>query len=215
MPIDNNHKSLVIVFLGDLHNLPLEEQHHWRSFNIFQESPRLSNVALLRNFYCEYTDPDREDLLFKNTLNSFNENFQIKYGWPLFRPLNTIDIHNLKSLAKLSYESQKQFDEGILRLAKILVDSINVKEINKLIDFNKEEKSIDKLEKYFLNRMMSNSECLIKCLRLIQKLRSEGSAHRKGSDYPSLVDKFKGNSLQEKFSQILKDVIESLKNVCI
>ncbi|HRN78573.1 MAG TPA: hypothetical protein PLU71_04990 [Candidatus Dependentiae bacterium] len=211
IPIDNNHTTYIMAYLGDLNNLPHDEQHYWRSYNIFEESPRMSNVAIARDFYCEFRGPDSADLLFKEIFGIFNEIFDKKNGWKLFKPLNYHDKHNLESLANLSINSQKQFDEGILRLAKILIDSINVKKISEVVTFNDEEEgSLDKLEKYFSVSKIFKTEELIKTLRRIQKLRSSGSAHRKDSNYEKSLKKVPGDSLQEKYSKILNDCSKSL-----
>jgi len=49
------------------------------------------------------------------------------------------------------------------------------------------DKGITKLEKYFVARGLTSYEPHIEFLRLLQKLRSSSSAHRKGENYQQIA----------------------------
>ena len=86
-------------------------------------------------------------------------------------------------------DNQAEFDTQLVALTKILVDSINEKEITKDLKTLKEnDKGITKLEKFFVKRDLGGFESYIKFLRVLQDLRSKSAARRKGSNYDKLIE---------------------------
>ena len=75
-------------------------------------------------------------------------------------------------------DAQPEFDSLILSLVKVLIDSINEKELK--IESEKDIKGIGKLEKWFQKQGYTDYEKHIKFLRDLQRLRSTGTGHRKG-----------------------------------
>jgi hypothetical protein len=103
-----------------------------------------------------------------------------------------------------------------LALAKVLIDSLNEKGLNKLIP--KEEcgsinGSISRLEKALDTIGIEGYEVHIKFLRNLQNLRSSGSAHRKGSNYLKIAEELGVNnqSLKAVFQGILEKSIETIQ----
>jgi hypothetical protein len=85
-------------------------------------------------------------------------------------------------------DNQAEFDAQLIALTKVLIDSINEKEITKSLKALVEnDKGITKLEKFFVERGMVSFEPHIKFLRVLQDLRSRSAAHRKGSNYDRLI----------------------------
>lgn len=209
--MDNNHERYVIVHLGDLGHLSYKEQLYWRTFNVAPEG-MISNTAFRRGILGQFTDPEKSDLYFKQRFQSFQEEWQNKFGWKLFQPLSKEDEHHFMTLRIPLANEQKEFDEQILSLAKILIDSLNERELAKGITIRKEEpKGIDKLEAFLESKGGGFGE-LIDFFRSLQGLRSTGVAHLKGKNYDKIKKVFgiEEKELSKVFDDILKKAIESL-----
>ncbi len=179
--MDNNHTNYVIAFLGDLGYLSYKEQLHWKSFNIATDS-KISYTAWERGFEAKFTDPEKSDLYFKQKFIAFQKRWEEKYGWKLFKPLAKKDEHCFRSLHTPLTNEQKEFDEQVLSLTKIVIDSLNEKELTKNLPKEKHLKGIQKLERFLISQEFQ-SDPMISFLKNLQDLRSTGSAHRKGESY--------------------------------
>lgn len=85
--IDNEHKDMVSVYLGDLgRDLPVQEHSHWKQYNIATDA-RLSTNAVKRDFLCAFTQPEISDLKFKSNFKQFVNTWREQYQWDLFLPL--------------------------------------------------------------------------------------------------------------------------------
>lgn len=187
--IDNDHRDYVVVWLGDLgRDLSESERNYWLSFNIPPEGRKISDTNFQRSFMAIPTDPKRPDLVFKHEYDRFLRDFYEAHGWDFFLPLHADDQHFLVGLRLLAKDNQAEFDNQLLALTKVVVDSINEKEIAKgLRTVGENDKGITKLEKFFSERGLLSFETHIKFLRVLQDLRSQSAAHRKGSNYEKLV----------------------------
>ncbi|MBW8012888.1 MAG: hypothetical protein FVQ83_16850 [Chloroflexi bacterium] len=192
LEIDNNHEKHVVAFLGDLgRSLSYNEQMYWRHYNIPPEGT-ISKVAWERGFMAEFTDPQRNDLLFKYNYEIFYDKWNKKIGFPLFKPLSDEDFHHIQTLRIPLSNDQAEFDNQILSLTKILVDSINEAEIQKLLSDKREgEKGISKLERYLKEQDVEEYTPHIAFLQNLQALRSTGVAHRKSKNYRRIAQVFK------------------------
>lgn len=214
--IDNHHDDKVIAWLGDLgRDLPHSEQLHWRSYNI-QPCGTISETTFRRAFCAEFADSDRPEHIFLQKYRMLQEESGKNLGWPILLPLDKRDEHYLKAIRVPSSDEQKDFDDLILALAKVLIDSLNEKGLNKLIP--KEEcgsinGSISRLEKALDTIGIEGYEVHIKFLRNLQNLRSSGSAHRKGSNYLMIAEELGVNnqSLKAVFQGILEKSIETIQ----
>jgi len=189
LQMDNDHPDYVMVYLGDLgRDLSESERNYWLSFNIPPQGRRISSTAFKRGFMAEFADPNRPDLVFKHEYERFCRDFKEACGWDFFLPLHTDDQHFLTALRLPADGNQAEFDTQLLALTKVVVDSLNEKEITKgLATLTKDDKGIAKLEKFFKERGATGFEPHIKFLRVLQDLRSKSAAHRKGSNYDKLV----------------------------
>ncbi len=160
----------------------------------------------------KFTDPEQPDLYFKHKFEAFQEVWFKKFGWYLFKPLSEEDCYHFKSLHIPITNNRKEFDEQILSLTKILIDSLNEKELAKGISIEKENpKGIDKLEG-FLNSKNVHFKNIIEFLRNLQSLRSTSVVHRKSKkskDYQKILNYFyfDNKELQEIFRDILTKAI--------
>lgn len=189
--IDNNHSKHIIVYLGDLgRDINYSEQKYWKSFNVLPDG-KISNVELKRGFLAEFADPESPDLLFKLLYKLLNENWETHFGWKIFLPLTQEDAHFLTCLRIPINDSQTEFDAQVLALTKVIIDSLNEKQITDALGGSLEnEKGISKLERFFVENSFTNYSPHISFLRDLQDLRSKGTAHRKGSQYPKIAQKF-------------------------
>jgi len=217
--IDNNHPKYVIAYLGDLGHLHHKEQLYWRSYNISSQEG-ISRVAWKRGFMAEFTDPERPDLYFKYKFEIFQKAWFDTYGWYLFKPLSKGDSHHLDALHVPTTNDQKEFDEQVLSLTKILIDSLNEKKLVNGIGLTKENpKGIDKFE-LFLESKKIRLPGMLEFIRNLQFLRSTSVAHRKSDknrDYAKARKYFKleEKSHQEVFEDILIKsiwILNSLEN---
>jgi len=221
MMMDNHHADRVVAWLGDLgRDLPYEEQLHWRSFNI-APTGSVSDTFFRRQILSIATDSGRPEHVFHQRYRMLREASEDMLGWPILLPLDDQDAHYLQALRVPSNDEQKDFDDLVLALTKILVDSLNEKELNKLIPSNERGEikgSISRLERALTATGVKRYEEHIKFLRNLQNLRSTGTAHRKGSQYLKIAEEFRVDSqpLRAVFEDILVkglDVLQYLESV--
>ncbi len=213
--IMNNHQEHVIVWLGDLKHLPFKEQMHWKAFNISPSDRKISYTDFARNINGQFEDPEHPELYFKYKFAQFQKTWNKKYGWYLFKPLSIGDEHHLMSLHSPTGNGQKEFDEQVASITKILIDSLNEKELVKGINIEKENPhGIDKLEAFLNSKNLFVPE-MITFLRSLQNLRSTGVAHRKGVGYEKIKKYFLigETSLSNVFEDILIKCIYTLNTL--
>jgi len=214
--MDNNHPKYVVVFLGDLgQSLSVKEQKYWKRFNVTLQGSGISRTAWERGFEARFSDPERSDLYFKQKFQSFQEEWEKKFGWKLFEPLSKEDEYCFKTLRIPLTNEQKEFDEQVLFLTKILIDSLNEKELEKGIKITKKgAKGIDKLEA-FLNFKQVRFKGMLEFLRNLQDLRSAAVAHHKGKKYEKIKKVFLigEKELSDVFDDILIKAIWTLNSL--
>ena len=186
--IDNDLGERVAVFLGDLgSDLPYEERLHWRQFNVPPDGG-VSETNFRRSFLAQLANAEAPDLVFRGEYRRLGEDWEQQFGWPLFLPLSIGDAHLLDTIRIPVTNSQPEMDEQVLHLAKLLVDSLNEKDIAARAGKPaKGSKGISKLHAYFLETGFPAAEDVVQFLRDLQNLRSAGSGHRKGLEYDALI----------------------------
>jgi hypothetical protein len=228
--LDNSCKDYVMVFLGDLGHLTNKEQKHWKAFNIIIDG-KMSSTCFKRSFMAEFCDPETADLYFKQKFSVSQTNWYKNYGWHLFLPLSEEDKHHFDIIRIPTKNTQDEFDSLILSITKILIDSINIKQLkSSLISEESEEdkkqnipkefilknddKSIEIFRKYFAQKYNIQFPEMIQFLKDLQNLRSAGSAHRKGSNYDLTKKKFGiVNNFKEVFENILVNCIRIINTI--
>lgn len=203
--VDNDQRDYAVVILGDLGKLPHEEQLYWKGFNLAPPpGASVSNTAYARWYEGRFYNPEFPDLKFKYQFGVFNEKWEKKYTWPLFLPLAKDDEHRFKSLHCLTQpKNPNDFEEQILSMTKVLIDSLNEAELVKAIDetnivvakrlkelnaANKNEVKggISKFELFLLTEEKDLHDS-ISFLRNLQELRSSTTAHRKSRSKKKIV----------------------------
>ncbi len=198
---DRNDEFVVMV-LKDLGKMPYKEQVHWKQYNVeYPDGVRLSDTTWNRWFAGVSSDTkNASDLLFKSLYEEANKKWEAKYGYPIYLELAPGDKHffdELHSMNELYNDST--FDNLILAFTKVVIDSLNEKQLVNGID----ETNADVLALFARCNVKDNKksnlkggirrlqavllsegiECdnLIELLCKIQALRSTSAAHRKST----------------------------------
>ena len=216
LTIDNHHDEKVCVWLGDLgRDLPYQERLYWKAHNIPPQG-RMSKTFLKRQILSHPTSSDRPEHLFRKRYDNLQEMCRENLGWQLLQPLGSDDQHHLQSLHIPATDEQRDFDELVLSLTKILIDSLHVKRLNSLLsDEQKEgvgEGGIARLEAVLASRNVEGAAKHIAFLRNLQSLRSSSSAHRKGRKYAKIAEQFdiESQNLQDVFAGFLWQALDFL-----
>jgi hypothetical protein len=108
-------------------------------------------------------------------------------------------------------ENQKEFDDQVMALAKLLVERLNEHEIAKHITVEPNDKGITKFEKYLDAISFPDGQRFITLLRNLNGLRS-GPARVKGRDYQRAAKHFEleGKGLSRAFSGLLVEATAML-----
>lgn len=110
-----------------------------------------------------------------------------------------------------------EMDMLVLSLVKVLLDSLNEKNIVKQLTgtYEKLVGSISKLEMWFSEKSLADYQDQIKFLRNLQELRSTGTGHRKGKGYQKISKTFniQQENYAETFSSILNDATHFLRYI--
>lgn len=208
--IDASHDDVVFIYLGDLgRDLPESEYQHWLEYNIITDE-KLSETTMKRDFFAVFSDDKSPDGVFIDNYRKLNEIWNKNYGFNLFIELKNNDKYCYQKVIMPVLNEQHEFDELCLFLAKITVDSINVKEIKKIDSINTDDKSIVLLQNFLMKRFndIDTINEIIQGLRNVQSLRSESAGHVKGSNLYKLYSKLNLDLLISK-----KDFISSSKLV--
>lgn len=224
--LDMNNPNYITAYLGDLgRDLPYTEQQYWKHYNI-PPNGTISDVEFQRSFMVRPTNPTDEVLYFRDLLYKLNSYWNKQYKFHLFKPLNESDSHYYKSFRIPLTNEQKDFDEQLSSLSKIILESINIKEINKYfkhnsIDIDDDLKGINRLKIYIksIGYNEEDTESKIGYFNMLYDLRSKMTAHRKSEkivnkelEKHQLIDKDNKdkmriimNKLNDTLSWLIKD----------
>ena len=201
--IDNDRSDdYVVAALVDLGRMPHREQLHWKSFNVLPPRNGFYSITTFSRWFdaiptnCSVAP----DLVFKQLYIQVNDKWRTKYGWSLFKELAADDQYHFETLHLMGQENdQKEFDGLIQSITKLLIDSLNEKQLVKAIDSTKpdvlrflSERNIKELKPSYIQGGITKFECfliseglldssVVKLLRKVQDLRSSTVAHRKST----------------------------------
>ena len=227
MKIDNHAPDKVCVMFRDLCHLPYTEQLHWRMHNVLPEGG-VSETFYGRNFEGLWMNSDQPDLLFKQHYELLQRACDECLGWQLLKPLGPGDEYRLKRIRVPSTDEQCLFDDLVGDLQTVLIESLDVKSLKKLLlsasrEQLKSSGSIALLKEVLSSRVGKASNLSVAFLEKLQRLRSKGSSHRKGTDYQKIASHFGVDSQGRKeafagilwqaiaFIEFLTDVVRSGK----
>ncbi|OEU81258.1 MAG: hypothetical protein BA872_02845 [Desulfobacterales bacterium C00003060] len=212
MELDNHHDDKVCTWLKDLgSSLSYEEQLHWRAHNISPDGG-VSQTYLKRQILGQSTDSDRPEHLFRQRYHDLVKSCNEYLGWQLLLPLDADDEHHFQCVRISATDEQRDFDELVLGLTKILIDSLNEKQLKSLIppdQYDDLTGSISRLEAALSARGVTDAGDHITFLRNLQNLRSASAAHRKGKKYRKITTEFgvDSHTLRTVFAEILLNAL--------
>lgn len=201
--IDNDRSDdYVVAALVDLGRMPHREQLHWKNFNVLPPRNGFYSITTFSRWFdaiptnCSVAP----DLVFKKLYIQVNDKWRMKYGWSLFKELAADDQYHFETLHLMGQENdQKEFDGLIQSITKLIIDSLNEKQLVKAIDSTKpdvlrflSERNIKESKPSNIQGGITKFECfliseglldsnVVKLLRNIQDLRSSTVAHRKST----------------------------------
>lgn len=153
-----------------------------------------------------FFDPENPEHRFKSSFESLQQKWLKVFGWNLFLPLAEKDYHFFSSIRSMLTDEQSEFDALILSIAKITIDSVNIKELRRFLDSGDDEgKSIVLLEATFKKLGLTGSDEASAFLRGVQSVRSTGVAHRKGTEYDKVIARLNidEDNYKSEFDEIL------------
>lgn len=236
--LDNDRMDdYVVVPLKDLGKLPHRVQLYWKSYNVIPiPGTTYSMTALQRWFAGCPCDPQYAvDLILRKRFYDVNDKWQKVNGWPLLLPLAKGDEYHVCSIHRMfERNNDQEFDDLVLSIVKIFIDSLNEKELVKhtletddVITYLKSKDcdaasalrgGIAKLECFLISQGATCDED-IHFLQQLQRLRSSSIAHRKSTDLSKdqkkAYDYFQRNikSDQEVMDNIMWRLIKWLERV--
>ena len=216
LPYNNTPENSIMVYLGDLKGLPLEELLYFRGYNIPCPRKFITDDRYRRDFLVEFTEPTELEHHLKTNLVDLNKAFQKQFQFPLFK-LDRAEVKiNLKQIRIPLTREMKEYNDIVLAMNKVFVESISSKELKQVIkDIDKVKgfKSLKILEE-FLTQEFPNLTTHIKFLFHLNDLRSTDAAHLSGKNYQDFLieHNFKENETVEIVEWLLKGILVFLKD---
>ncbi|HEY3334676.1 MAG TPA: hypothetical protein VGK16_05500 [Candidatus Limnocylindrales bacterium] len=191
--IDNDAADIVSVWLGDLGEyLPEEERPYWLAFNIPPDGP-MSESAIRRQLLGQFADSQSADLRFRSLYRRVVRRWQEVFGWPLYLPPEPGDARLLEGVRRPLHDADTEFEELVLVLTRLVVDSLNERELVREIGPGlMDERGISKLERWLTAQAYEEVSRDITFLKGLQAIRSQGAAHRKGSEWDQTLTRVLG-----------------------
>lgn len=214
--IGTNPEGLIEAYLGDLgRHLPADERDYWASFNTPPAGGR-DETRYRRDILGAWVDgpphPLRE--LFAARAR-FSDSMTALLGAPVYNPWNVHDQIAFDGLHLPTANEQSEADNLTLRLAKGIVDYLDVKAVRHLPGVKDANgQSINCLQDWVAD-CGADTEKLISPLRLLQGLRSTGAAHARGSGWDKTLTRAGLNGLgpNELFIQVLALATDALNGL--
>ena len=215
LPYNNTPENSIMVYLGDLNGLPLEELYYFRTYNIPCPKESITEDRFRRDFLAEFAEPVELEHRLKINLKDLNQSFQNQFNFPLFK-LNRTEVDEyLKQIHIPLTREKKEFKDVILAANKVFVETISSEELKNLIinsDKIKGFRSLKVLQE-FLEQEFPDLATHIRYLFYLYDLRSILVAHLSGKKYQKfLIDhKFKETETIEIIEWVLKGILTFLK----
>lgn len=179
----------VMVYLGDIGRfIPKAHHFHWRSYNI-PPTRKMSMAAARRDFFNIPTETENPEHQFKNAYEDLQIAWHAAWGWSLHRPLEGGDVGIIKRLRIPVDDTPAEFEAQILNLTRLLIDSLNEKEMGRQLSRVKGEPGIAKLKRFLEKTGYVHVERDISFLKGLQKLRSKTAAHVSGVSGKKYLEK--------------------------
>lgn len=202
--MDVTDDGLVEVFLGDLSKyLPASERDYWRSFNV-PPAGGMREARFRSDFLAEWVDHDDPIVDLLRARNAANAAFEKRFGSPLFLPLHAEDLVAWEGIHLMTTSESTERDSLVTVLAKGITDSLDLAPLRRVAGLPS-GKSLECLERVVLE-LGGEVEGAVEPLRIVQSMRSTGSAHSRGSNYAKLLAKTGFDELRpdEQFESLVR-----------
>lgn len=217
LDLDINDEGLVQLWLGDIkQQLPESERDHWLQHNVPPREGHVSEARFRRDVLNQWDVDDSRPNLdhLRRARRDLNNAVLAAHGVELYKKLGEHDEREFNGLALCTNDSISQRDLSFLMLTKAVVDAIDVKAIRKLAGAEKSETSLNALQSW-IEQLGGEVDELCGPLRLLQSMRSTGSAHLKGSRYNAALaaegwDKLKPS---KQFEDLVDRVTRALREL--
>lgn len=187
--IHTDETDRVMVYLGDIGRfIPRTHHAHWRSYNI-PPTRKMSMAAALKDFFNIPTEVENPEHQFKKAYSDLQNAWHAAWGWPLHRPLEGDDAGIIKRLRIPVNDTSAEFEMQVLNLTRLLIDSLNEKEMDRQLSRVKGEQGIAKLKRYLEEVGYVFVERDVDFLKRLQKLRSMTAAHVSGGSGKKYLEK--------------------------
>ncbi len=216
LPIDNDHRDRVIVYLGDLGWIPTREQQHWRVHNIEPDVP-ISDTAFRRDFEAKFADARAPVWRLHRSREAADRAFAVRFGVPLYRHPQADDAYVGASVHVPTNESIGAFDHEVVPLAKYTVDLLNERGVQQNLNSDPKDKGvkgIGKLE-HLLSQHGIGTTKVTAALRDLYGVRTKSGAHSKGSDFNREKLLQGAKSFPERFEQMVTSIADGFDELAL
>lgn len=212
--IHTDETDRVMVYLGDIGRfIPKTHHPHWRSYNI-PPTRRMSMAAAQRDFFNIPAEADNPEHQFKNAYDDLQSVWRAAWGWSLHRPLEGDDAGIIKRLRIPVNDTPAEFEAQILNLTRLLIDSLNEKEMDNQLTRVEGERGIAKLKRFFEKAGYVHGERDTDFLKKLQKLRSKNAAHVSGVNGKKYLEKeLAGRSRREYAINLFEQAVVMLRDL--
>lgn len=226
LPFDVNEAGQVHTYLIDLSHLPYQEQLYWKYFN---EAPKgsISARSYKTDFLAEWDDQPEPLRDLKRLLENFPAASAPEGEVQVWQPPAGLDARLAEQVHYLSSRSRQEWEVEIVELDKLLVEGLNRKYLRRLVQSLiippetlgaelEEAGSLVLLRAILQAKGIATDmvEEVITPLRELHGLRSQFTAHRKGSDADKIAKELrrKHKSLPAHFQTL---VAQSYAAMCL
>ena len=212
IPFGENDEELVHVWLGDLGRIPYQEQIHWKAHNVVSGG-KLNKNFVKQQLLGEFTAQDDPCARLLDLKVQVNETFEKKFNFKLFQDLSETQNYILYTFHTLTSDEEIAFNDQILTMAKLFVDTINNDGLKKNTNWkpsnSQENRSLYFLEHFLIENLNKHHETkkIVSAFRMIQSLRSTAGAHLSGFNYKMELQRYNLDKLTPKnrFVKILEE----------
>lgn len=216
IPFSINEENKVVAWLGDLGRLPYNEQKYWKAFN---QKPKgnIEKKFFDRQIKGIHTGASRIDSKLVPTINRFNSLIYSKFGDVIFSFLSDTDKEIYKTFMIPTNFSMPEYQSFLLKLSKLVVESINIKLIKKVMGDKYDSTiggSVLQLGVFLKYTGIDSNGAICKSIKKAYDSRNKLAGHKaSASEYNKVWGRdkeFEFNSIEDARS-LLGDIIGSIE----
>ena len=218
IPFNVNKENIVSVWLGDLGRIPYKEQQYWKAYNIPPKGG-MDQKFIDRQLRNKWTDASRIESKLVPTLNKLNAIISEKYGDVIFKVLSDADKEIYNTFMLPTNYSMPEYQSFLLKLCKLVSESINTSLIKKSMGENFDENvkgSVLQLGMFLEHIGIDKERKISSSIKKVQDSRNKLAGH---SASLKEYNKVWGREKDEKINSIadarklLENIISSIEYV--